>query len=51
MPKKPPPQFIAPMTASVAKKPFNHPDWILDIGAFEKGDEMPVPYPHLLLGC
>ena len=30
MPKKPPPQFIAPMTASVVKKPFNHPDWIFE---------------------
>src|SRR6267142_3459236 len=30
MPKKPLPQFIAPITASVAKKPFNHPDWIFE---------------------
>jgi ATP-dependent DNA ligase len=28
--KPPPPQFIVPMTASVAKKPFNHPDWIFE---------------------
>jgi bifunctional non-homologous end joining protein LigD len=30
MPKKPLPQFIAPMMASVAKKPFNDPDWIFE---------------------
>jgi bifunctional non-homologous end joining protein LigD len=30
MPKKPLPQFIAPMMASVTKEPFNHPDWIFE---------------------
>jgi ATP-dependent DNA ligase len=24
------PEFIAPMTASVAKEPFNDPDWIFE---------------------
>jgi len=30
MPKKPLPQFVIPMSASVAKEPFNHPDWIFE---------------------
>ena len=30
MPRKPVPLFIAPITASVAKEPFNHPDWIFE---------------------
>jgi bifunctional non-homologous end joining protein LigD len=30
MPSTPLPQFVAPMTASVAKDPFNHPDWIFE---------------------
>jgi len=30
MPNKPLPQFIAPMTASVAKQPFDSPDWIYE---------------------
>jgi bifunctional non-homologous end joining protein LigD len=30
MPRKPLPLFIAPITASVAKEPFNHPDWIFE---------------------
>jgi hypothetical protein len=28
--RKPLPQFVAPMTASVVKEPFNHPDWIFE---------------------
>jgi bifunctional non-homologous end joining protein LigD len=30
MPKKPLPQFIAPMMVSVTKEPFNNPDWIFE---------------------
>ena len=30
MPKKPLPQFVAPMMASNAKKPFDDPDWIFE---------------------
>jgi bifunctional non-homologous end joining protein LigD len=30
MPKKPLPEFVAPMMASVAKEPFNHRDWIFE---------------------
>jgi bifunctional non-homologous end joining protein LigD len=30
MPRKPLPLFIAPITASVAKEPFNHRDWIFE---------------------
>ena len=30
MPKKPLPEFVAPMMASVGKKPFNDPDWIFE---------------------
>ena len=30
VPKKTLPQFVAPMMASVAKKPFNDPDWIFE---------------------
>jgi bifunctional non-homologous end joining protein LigD len=29
-PKKPPPQFVAPMMASMGKEPFDHPDWIFE---------------------
>jgi bifunctional non-homologous end joining protein LigD len=24
------PEFIEPMTASIAKEPFDHPDWIFE---------------------
>jgi bifunctional non-homologous end joining protein LigD len=30
MSKKPVPEFVAPMMASSAKKPFNDPDWIFE---------------------
>jgi bifunctional non-homologous end joining protein LigD len=30
LPKKFFPEFVIPMTASVAKKPFNDPDWIFE---------------------
>ncbi len=30
MPKKPLPDFVPPMMASVGKKPFNEPDWIFE---------------------
>jgi bifunctional non-homologous end joining protein LigD len=30
MTRKPLPQFVEPMTASVAKEPFNDPDWIFE---------------------
>src|SRR3984893_9888343 len=30
MPKKPLPQFVAPMQASAVKKPFDSPDWIFE---------------------
>jgi ATP-dependent DNA ligase len=30
MPKKPLPQFVAPMQASSVKKPFDSPDWIFE---------------------
>lgn len=30
MPKKPLPQFVAPMQASSIKEPFNSPDWIFE---------------------
>jgi bifunctional non-homologous end joining protein LigD len=30
MPKKPLPQFVTPMTASVAKAAFDSPDWIFE---------------------
>jgi bifunctional non-homologous end joining protein LigD len=30
MPEKPLPQFIVPMMASVAKEPFDSPDWIFE---------------------
>src|SRR3984893_19002314 len=30
MPKKPLPQFVAPMQASSVKKPFDFPDWIFE---------------------
>ena len=30
MPKKPLPQFVAPMQASSAKEPFDSPDWIFE---------------------
>ena len=30
MPKKPLPDFIAPMQASSIKKPFDSPDWIFE---------------------
>jgi bifunctional non-homologous end joining protein LigD len=30
MPKKPPPDFVAPMQASSAKEPFDSPDWIFE---------------------
>jgi hypothetical protein len=30
MPKKPLPQFVAPMQASSVKEPFDSPDWIFD---------------------
>jgi bifunctional non-homologous end joining protein LigD len=30
LPKKLLSQFVEPMTASVAKEPFNHPDWIFE---------------------
>jgi bifunctional non-homologous end joining protein LigD len=30
MPRKPLPLFIAPITASVAKEPSNHRDWIFE---------------------
>jgi ATP-dependent DNA ligase len=30
LPKKFFPEFVIPMTASVAKKPFNSPDWIVE---------------------
>src|SRR5467141_2512287 len=30
MPKKPLPQFVAPMMASSVKEPFDNPDWIFE---------------------
>src|SRR3984893_8396354 len=30
MPEKPLPQFVAPMTASSVKEPFDSPDWIFE---------------------
>jgi bifunctional non-homologous end joining protein LigD len=30
MPRKPLPQFVAPMMASVVKEPFDCPDWIFE---------------------
>jgi bifunctional non-homologous end joining protein LigD len=30
VPKKPLPEFVAPMQASVVKEPFNDPDWIFE---------------------
>jgi ATP-dependent DNA ligase len=30
MPEKPLPQFVAPMQASIAKEPFDNPDWIFE---------------------
>jgi bifunctional non-homologous end joining protein LigD len=30
MPKKPLPQFVAPMMASSAKEPLDSPDWIFE---------------------
>jgi len=30
MPKKPLPQFVAPMQASSVKEPFDSPDWIFE---------------------
>jgi bifunctional non-homologous end joining protein LigD len=30
MPKKPPPDFVAPMQASSVKEPFDSPDWIFE---------------------
>jgi bifunctional non-homologous end joining protein LigD len=30
MPKKPLPQFVAPMRASSVKEPFDSPDWIFE---------------------
>jgi bifunctional non-homologous end joining protein LigD len=30
MPKKPPPEFVAPMQASSVKKPFDSPNWVFE---------------------